>query len=306
MRRRLFAPEVIQSSAMDCGPAALKALLEGHGIHVAYGRLREACQTDVDGTSIDSLEVVARQLGLDAEQVMLPSDHLLVPSANALPALLVVRLATGATHFVVAWRKLGPWVEVMDPATGRRFLTRRRFLAQVYRHRHTVPADAWREWAGTDEHCEPLGERLGRVGVSTTDSAALIEAARDEPSWRSIAALDAATRMSRELLDSGALGRTETARLVPRLTRRVREHGVDAIPEAFWSVSPVDDDGLALHLRGAVLVRVRGRRSGAGTDDVDTDAEPADQPEAATDSPSTPPIDRDTLPPELVAARDET
>jgi ATP-binding cassette subfamily B protein len=35
---------------MDCGPAALKCLLEGFGIPVSYGRLREACQTDVDGS----------------------------------------------------------------------------------------------------------------------------------------------------------------------------------------------------------------------------------------------------------------
>src|ERR671923_1912833 len=75
--RRLLVPEVVQTSAMDCGPAALKCLLEGFGIPVSYGRLREACQTDVDGTSIDTLEEVAQQLGLEAEQVMLPVDHLL-------------------------------------------------------------------------------------------------------------------------------------------------------------------------------------------------------------------------------------
>ena len=66
--RRLLAPEVVQTSAMDCGPAALKCLLEGFGIPVSYGRLREACQTGVDGTSIDNVELVANQLGLRADQ----------------------------------------------------------------------------------------------------------------------------------------------------------------------------------------------------------------------------------------------
>src|SRR6185436_10863471 len=80
-RHRLFAPEVVQASGMDCGPAALKSLLEGFGIHASYGRLREACQTDVDGSSIDTMEEVARKLGLDAEQVMIPLDHLLLPEA---------------------------------------------------------------------------------------------------------------------------------------------------------------------------------------------------------------------------------
>jgi hypothetical protein len=100
--RRLFAAEVAQTSAMDCGPASLKCLLEGFGIHVSYGRLREACQTDVDGTSIDTIEEAAVQLGLEAEQVIVPVDHLLRPEAAALPALIVVRLVSGFTHFVVA------------------------------------------------------------------------------------------------------------------------------------------------------------------------------------------------------------
>src|ERR687887_1371172 len=95
--RRLLATEVVQTSAMDCGPAALKCLLEGFGIPVSYGRLREACQTDVDGTSIDTLEEVAVQLGLEAEQVMLPVDHVLLPEAQVLPAIVVVRLPSGVT-----------------------------------------------------------------------------------------------------------------------------------------------------------------------------------------------------------------
>ena len=81
--RSLLAPEVVQTSAMDCGPAALKCLLEGFGIPVSYGRLREACQTDVDGTSIDTIEVVANQLGVAAEQMMLPIDHLFLRSSAA-------------------------------------------------------------------------------------------------------------------------------------------------------------------------------------------------------------------------------
>src|SRR5215831_16790921 len=102
--RRFLAPEVIQTSAMDCGPAALKCLLEGFGVPVSYGRLREACQTAVDGTSIDTLETLACQLGLDAEQVMMPVDHLLLAEAEALPAIVVVRVPSGLFHFVVVWR----------------------------------------------------------------------------------------------------------------------------------------------------------------------------------------------------------
>src|SRR5947209_13322412 len=88
--RRLFAAEIVQTSAMDCGPAALKCLLEGFRIPVSYGRLREACQTDVDGTSIDTIEVVANELGIEAEQIMITVDHVLPEAAQSLPALAVV------------------------------------------------------------------------------------------------------------------------------------------------------------------------------------------------------------------------
>jgi len=39
-KRFLVAPEVVQTSTMDCGPAALKCLLEGFGISVSYPRLQ--------------------------------------------------------------------------------------------------------------------------------------------------------------------------------------------------------------------------------------------------------------------------
>src|SRR5262245_59893208 len=88
--RRWVSPEVVQTSDTDCGPATLKCVLEGFGISASYGRLREACQTDVDGTSINAVEDVAGQLGLRAEQMMLPLDHLLLPEARLLPAIVVM------------------------------------------------------------------------------------------------------------------------------------------------------------------------------------------------------------------------
>lgn len=107
---RFLAFEVVQTSNMDCRPAALKCLSEGSGVSASYGRLREACQTNVDGTSIDTMEDVARELGLDAEQIMIPVDHLLLPEMHVLPAIAVVRMPNGITHFVVIWRRLGSFL----------------------------------------------------------------------------------------------------------------------------------------------------------------------------------------------------
>src|SRR5580704_7178895 len=160
LKRRYLIPEVVQTSAMDCGPAALKALFGGFDRYLSYGRLREACQTDVDGTSIDTLESIAQQLGMRATQSMLPVDLLLLKSSVCLPAVVVVGLPDGGTHLVVLWRTHGPWLQVMDPGAGRLWLPRRRFLESLYIHEQRVPAGACREWCQSAVFTAGLEDRM--------------------------------------------------------------------------------------------------------------------------------------------------
>ena len=265
-RRRWLAPEVVQTSAMDCGPAALKCVLDGHGIPVSYARLRDACQTDVDGSSIDTIEAVAKQLGLAAEQVVIPADHLLIAEAAAFPAILVVELAERLTHFVVAWRHHGRFVQVMDPSGGRRWMRSEQLLRELYLHRMVVPASAWREWAGSPEFQNTLAVRLRALGVSRTVARRLIDGAASEPTWTALATLDAITRMIRSLVDTGGVRRGREARAVlEKLHQQIGDEPArwTLIPERYWSVRPAEpgEDGVAqLSMTGAVLVRFRGTR----------------------------------------------
>lgn len=268
--RKLLAPEVVQTSALDCGPAALKCLLEGFGIHASYGRLREACQTDLDGTSIDALEDAAVRLGLVAEQVMLPLDHLFLPEAGGIPAIVVVRHPNGTTHFVVVWRRHGPWLQVMDPAVGRRWVSCDRFREEVFVHSHPVPVSAWREWASSEAFLSVLKRRMGDLGLSAADGEARIAAAVSEEGWRPVALLDAAVRMTEAVARSGGVERGEAAtRLLSQTIERGRDAAVETIPADFWTVRPAAA-GEDLLLRGAVLLRAQGRRV------VDADALPSD------------------------------
>lgn len=193
-QRRFFVPEVIQTSNLDCGPAALKCLLEGFGRHVSYGRLREACQTGVDGTSIDAIEAVANRLGLAAEQVMLPPEDLFFPEAHALPALVVVKLPIGLTHFVVVWRRHGRSLQVMDPACGRRWVRIAEFTRDIYRHTIAVAAEDWRAFAASEDFQTLLRVRLKKTGLPESEIDRLVKEALDDPSWRGLAALDARGR----------------------------------------------------------------------------------------------------------------
>lgn len=264
--KRLIVPEVVQTSATDCGPASLKCLLEGFGISVSYGRLREACQTNVDGTSIDTIEDVALQLGLEAEQTMMSADHVLLPEACALPAIIVISRPNGSNHFVVVWRRHGRFLQIMDPVIGRRWPTCQQFRKELYLHVFPVSAVIWRNWAESDEFVGPLRRRLVNLRITSTQE--LIRTALADPSWYSIANLDAATRLVEAIVRSGGLDRgRHVSRVLSSLLDQTQkgEYGeIQIIPSGFWSVTEAsrDADGAEqLYLRGVVIVRVHGIRS---------------------------------------------
>jgi ATP-binding cassette subfamily B protein len=248
---------------MDCGPAALKSLLEGFGISASYGRLREACQTEVDGTSIDALEDIAGVLGLQVEQVMIPVDHVLLDEARAVPALTVVRLPNGFAHFVVLWRRHGSLLQVMDPASGRRWVPRETFLRDLFVHETSVPVEAFEEWALSEDFGAPLSRRMQNLGLGAPARTRLLQAARSG-GWRALAALDASVRTVASLARSGAL----PAKGGPERTLAALLADESAIPAKYFTARPAPDapDGEArVRLRGAVMLRVNGghRVSGA-------------------------------------------
>lgn len=247
---------------MDCGPASLKCLLEGFGIHAGYERLREACQTTLDGTSIDTMEAVANQLGLEAEQIMLPLDHLLLRSSHVFPAIVITTLPSGLTHFVVLWRRHGGMLQVMDPAAGRRWVTHAQFLKEVYCHKMTVPAAAWQEFAESEEFARGLRARLRAIGVSAHEAERPFQSRRDEKYWHGWAALDGAARFTAALVHAGALrGARECSRFLNRAFRNS-----EIIPARYWSVRPTsagEDGAEEVVMTGAVLVRIRGKATTA-------------------------------------------
>ena len=272
---RLLVPEIVQSSVMDCGPAALKCLFEGFGIQVGYGRLREACQTDVDGTSINALETVAIALGLDAEQVMLPHDYLFLPQAQTWPALIVVRQPDGNTHFVVVWRRHGRWLQVMDPAVGRRWINQQQLLKELYTHVIAVDAAAYRAWAASPEALTVLQARLQRLRLAHSEIAQQMDTVLQSPGWQLLARLDAATRMLNVLYEAHAL---QSGKEANRILRTLMSGKAEAIPDTYWTVRPkvdsdskIDNKSGELWLKGAVLLRVRGRIPGTAPDELPTE-----------------------------------
>ena len=259
VRRRFFAPEAIQTSSMDCGPATLKTLLSGFGIKTSYGRLREACHTSVDGTSIDTLEELTNALGLQADQEMVPVEHVLAPEVSCLPALVVTRLPSGLTHFVVVWRTVGPWVQIMDPGRGRRWLKRASLERDLYVHESEVPTADVAEWLLSSAFIAPLRSGLRKV-LGGTKAEELVDQA-SHAGWQRIAALDAVLRTARRLVEQKVVEPGRLHDVFDALLRSTEGNDPRAlIPDGLWTVRPVvEGNEEAVIVRGAVALEVKGK-----------------------------------------------
>lgn len=253
MSRAFVVPEVIQTSAMDCGPAALYGMLAGCGIRIDYEQLRERCQTDVDGASIDTLEELAVELGVDAQQTILPADHLFLDEARAMPALVVVRLPSGNTHFVVVWRRHGKRVQVMDPGARRHLSRIDELQDQLFIHTIPFEADVWRQWAEENAFHEPVRRRILQLGIGRRAADELVEAAVGDATWFPLAALDAATRFVHLLALRGDEAERALREAIYRAVAAGPESWRTSIPPSLWSAFPIEDGRIAY--RGAVLVR---------------------------------------------------
>ncbi|WP_394843865.1 ATP-binding cassette domain-containing protein [Pendulispora brunnea] len=265
VRRRFLAPQVIQTSSIDCGPACLTSAFAGYGLDVGYESLRDACQTDVDGTSIDALERVANHLGLVAEQIWVPVDHLTIAEIAPLPAIIVAQKPGGPAHFLLAWRQHLGLFQVMDPAMGRRWVSGTQLASMNFPYEIDIDGEIWRDWASTPEFSHAMHLRLAHVRGDKT----LLEAANADPSPISLATLDAATRMVADLVVAGAVRRGHESRdlLASLYAQALVDHAAGAsgrsIPELFFSALPLP--GGQVRLRGAIVLRFRGRRADGAT-----------------------------------------
>ncbi len=255
MSRRYSVPEVVQTSGMDCGPAVLASLLQGFGIDASYARLRDACHTNVDGTSIDDLESVASALGLDVRQVIMPVDQVLMPGANLLPAIVVTKLPGGFAHFVLAWRRHGSRIQIMDPAVGRHWVSESEFLESLYIHEHTLSQSTWHQWATSEGNLSLLRTRIREL-TSGTNAALLIREATQSDDWRDIARLDAATRMAKSLCQSGIRRGSEIRNILKSLVNNNEQ--APRIPLSFWTARATNQSDDTVITRGAVMIRCAG------------------------------------------------
>jgi ATP-binding cassette subfamily B protein len=113
-------PEITQMSAVECGLACLAMILTYHGRATSISDLRNQSGPGRDGLSALSIVKIARNYNMRVRAVSLQNSDF---RGIALPAIIHWEF----NHFLVVERWSDKGVEVVDPALGRRKLSKEEF-----------------------------------------------------------------------------------------------------------------------------------------------------------------------------------
>lgn len=289
MSRRFFAKEVVQTSNMDCGVASLKCVLDSYGIASNYEYLRDACKTDVNGTSIDRLEEVFNDIGFDAYQVVVPREQLACAGDDILPAIAVVNIGQNIAHFVVIWRRVGPYLQIVDPAQGRYWCRADKFAQnQLFIFRDHLPVEHWLECFDSWDRYDFLDKQRQQLGIEQHIFEQHMNDA--ETHWQTGAKVDAVLRFVLQLAKQDSQFKGKTAQklfieLLDHLNGIEASQWFEVIPANFWSCSPATDWYLeateeapdqSVYFTGAVLLPIH-----PGEQLTQAESDPAQGPEDA-------------------------
>ena len=275
MSRRWLAAEVVQTSNMDCGVAGLKCILDSFGINSNYEYLRDACKTDVNGTSIDRMEDVLNDIGFDCYQVVVPKEQVTYSSNNLFPAIAVVNIGQNITHFVVIWRQLGAYLQIVDPAQGRYWIKAKEFATnQLFVYRDHIEAEQWQHCYESWDREWFLEQSRQKLGIDKTVFREAMQGSND--SWKPGAKVDAVLRFITYLADQdskfkGKIAQSLFNELIENLGNiQDSQQWYKIIPKAFWTcrcaetwyTNALEEDGHSdtpemVNFSGAVLLRIQ-------------------------------------------------
>jgi ATP-binding cassette subfamily B protein len=249
--KRLLVPVVRQSMATSSGAAALSSVCQGFGMTVTEAEIFRNCGGSESGICIDDLESEARGLGFACEQLVLPIDHLLASDTD-IPSIAVTRSADGLLGSVVVWQQLCGLVQLMDPQSGRRWMSKGKLIERLYRHTQSAEATLLSEWMRTPAFQRPLELRIQQLHIP--DAHTLVANATCEPGWRGIAALDAVVRQVASRANRrGQAGPGNRSMVLKNWKEALRNS--ELIPDNFWFARGRADG--AVWISGAVILRIR-------------------------------------------------
>ncbi len=120
LRKKARVPILQQISMVECGAACLAMMLSYYGRKTTISEVREQCGVGRDGLSALGIVKSARKYGMRVKAVSLEENDFRFVT---LPAIVHWEF----NHFIVVERWSPKYVEVVDPASGRKRMTAKEF-----------------------------------------------------------------------------------------------------------------------------------------------------------------------------------
>ncbi len=114
-------PEVHQIEAAECGAASLCMILGYYGRYIDLGQMRKDCHISRDGSRLSYIMEAAKKHGMRSDAYRADPDL----QGRKLPLIAFWRYS----HFLVVEEINDKYVFIVDPASGRRKITRDEFAA---------------------------------------------------------------------------------------------------------------------------------------------------------------------------------
>ncbi len=120
---KLF-PHYRQPDSKDCGPTSLRIITKYHGKNISLQEIRTLCETQRDGTTLNSLSTAAEIIGFRTLSVKISLNRLL---EAPLPCIIFY---DKNQHYAVLYKIYKQKFYISDPAYGLLKYTKREFLNQ--------------------------------------------------------------------------------------------------------------------------------------------------------------------------------
>lgn len=118
---------VSQTDSTDCAAACLAMMSIYHGKDTTVGKMREACGTTTNGTSLTGLIKAAERLGFDAKALRISNEQLLLRPFE-LPAIFHTVTEEGLNHFIIVTKMTKKSFHIIDPGFGKITMSHEEFF----------------------------------------------------------------------------------------------------------------------------------------------------------------------------------
>lgn len=126
--------KVRQHDNTDCAAACVASVCAYYGLRLPLLRIREACGTGPDGTSLQGIIDACGKLGMDAAGLRAREKNITDLQEAVKPVILHLKKKNGWLHYVVLYALDDSTATVMDPEDG-----------EIHRMK---PAELEEEWSG--------------------------------------------------------------------------------------------------------------------------------------------------------------